>query len=94
MEYDLEKIENTVLALLSLTIHDESEFGCRAWKNIDWSVLDRLHERGFIDDPKNKNKSVWLTPDGMRRSRELFDEIFAQARQNNAMHRSRGSGIS
>jgi len=78
MEYDDDKIADTVLALLTLTVHEESEFGCRAWKNHDWSVLDRLHERGLIDDPKNKNKSVWLTPAGMERSRELFDELFAK----------------
>lgn len=78
MEYDQELIQNTVLALLSLTIHDESEFCFRAWKNYDWGVLDRLHELGYIDDPKNKNKSVLLTQEGMRRSRELFDELFAK----------------
>jgi len=82
MEYDQELIQNTVLALLSLTIHDESEFGCRAWKNFDWSVLDRLHELGNIDDPKNKNKSVLLTQEGMRRSRELFDRFFAKRASN------------
>ncbi|MFO1000690.1 MAG: DUF6429 family protein [Planctomycetaceae bacterium] len=78
MDYNHELIQDTVLALLSLTIHDESEFGCRAWKNHDWSVLDRLHERGYIDDPKNKNKSVLLTREGMRRSKELFDKLFAK----------------
>ena len=78
MDYYQELIQNTVLALLSLTIHDESEFGCRAWKNYDWSVLDRLHELGYIDDPKNKNKSILLTQEGMRRSRELFDKFFAK----------------
>jgi hypothetical protein len=78
MEYDDEKIADAVLALLTLTMHDESEFGCRAWKSHDWSIMDRLHERGFIDDPKNKNKSVWLTRAGMQRSRELFHELFAK----------------
>ncbi|MCA9194281.1 MAG: hypothetical protein KDB03_21075 [Planctomycetales bacterium] len=77
MEYDKDKIADTVLALLSLTMHDESELGCRAWKNHDWSVLNRLHERGLIDDPKNKNKSVLLTPAGVQRSRALFDELFS-----------------
>ena len=78
MEYDHDLIAETVLALLTLTMHDESELGCRAWKNLDWSTLDRLHELGYIDDPKNKNKSVWLTADGMRRARELFEELFAK----------------
>jgi hypothetical protein len=78
MEYDHDLIADTVLALLTLTLHDESEFGCRAWKNLDWSTLDRLHELGYIDDPKSKAKSVVLTPEGMRRSRELFDKLFAK----------------
>ncbi len=78
MEYDDDRIADTVLALLALTMHDESEFGCRAWKSHDWSVMDRLHEHGLIADPKNNKKSVWLTPAGMQRSRELFDELFAK----------------
>jgi hypothetical protein len=42
------------LALLYLTLHDRY----RAWKGFDWDVLNRLHERGFIEDPVNKTKSV------------------------------------
>ena len=79
MEFDKEKVADTVLALLSLTLHNETECGALAWKNYDWSVLDVLHERGLIDDPKNKNKSVWLTPDGVRESRRLFAEMFVDA---------------
>ena len=78
MEYDHDLIADTVLALLTLTMHDESGCGCRAWKNIDWDTMDRLYELGYIDDPKNKNKSVWLSPEGMRRSRELFDKLFVK----------------
>lgn len=78
MEYDDDKIADTVLALLTLTMHDESEFGCRAWKGYDWSVMNRLYERGYIDDPRNRNKSVHLTPTGMQRSQELFDEFFGK----------------
>ncbi|MDA0659548.1 MAG: DUF6429 family protein [Planctomycetota bacterium] len=78
MEYDDNKIADVVLALLSLTMHDESEFGCRAWKGHDWSVLDRLYEHGFISDPKNSSKSVWLTQAGVQRSQALFNELFAK----------------
>ena len=78
MEYDDDKIADTVLALLSMTMHDESEYGCRAYKNIAWSVMDQLHQRGFIDDPKNKSKSVRMTQIGMERSLELFDQMFAK----------------
>ena len=76
MEYDIEKIDNAVLALLSLTLHDEDQFGARAWKGHDWDALNRLHEKGYIGNPKSKNKSVVLTPEGVEESRRLFDELF------------------
>ncbi len=75
-EYDTDKIAETVLALLAMTIHDENEFGCRTWKNHDWSIMNRLHENGYISDPQTKYKSVTMTPDGMQRSRELFERMF------------------
>jgi len=71
-DYDRDKVDETVLALLWLTLHD----GHRAWKGHDWNVLARLHHRGYIDDPKNKAKSVLLTEEGERRSRELFARYF------------------
>ncbi len=78
MEYDQQKVDDAVLALLCLTMHDESEYGCRAWKGYDWSVMDRLHESGFIGNPKGTAKSVVLTPEGMERARKLFQELFAK----------------
>lgn len=70
---DEDKIDDTVLALLSLTLHD----GCRAWKGFDWKVLSRLYEKGMIDDPIGKAKSVVLTEEGLRRSDELLTAMFA-----------------
>jgi Domain of unknown function (DUF6429) len=49
------RIDQTVLALLYLGLHD----GVRAWKGFDWDVMNRLHERGFISDPRSKAKSVF-----------------------------------
>jgi hypothetical protein len=40
--------------------------------------MNRLHERGFISDPKSKSKSVQVTKEGLARGRKLFDEFFAQ----------------
>ena len=54
MEIDLNKIDDTVLGLLWLTLHDER----RAWKGFDWDAMDRLHKKGLITDPANKAKSV------------------------------------
>ncbi len=42
MEIDEEKIDEAVLALLYLTLHD----GGRAWKSFDWDAMNRLHEKG------------------------------------------------
>ena len=76
MKHDHQKIDDAVLALLALTLHDESEFGARAWKGHDWDVLGRLHEKGMIDNPVGKAKSVHLTREGLERCRQLFDDLF------------------
>ena len=57
MDYDENKVDEVVLALMNLTLHDE----IRAWKGFDFRVLDRLYEKGFIRDPKNRARSVVLT---------------------------------
>ena len=74
MEYDKDKVDDTVLALLYLTTIED--YGIRAWKSMDWGAMDRLFEKGYIDDPKNKNKSVLLTEEGAKRSEELFFQYF------------------
>jgi len=56
VEIDIDKIDEVALALLYLTMGDDGS-GMRAWKGIDWEVMDRLYEKGFIYDPKNKAKS-------------------------------------
>ena len=78
MKYDTNKIDQTVLALLSLTLHDVNESGGRAWKDHDWDVLNRLHEKGWIGDPVSKAKSVVLSPEAIEESRRLFDQFFAE----------------
>ena len=74
MEIDRDKIDDAVLALLWLTLHDER----RAWKGFDWDALERLHARGLIADPVNKAKSVILTDEGLRQSQELFQALFTR----------------
>jgi uncharacterized protein DUF6429 len=39
-------------------------------------VLGRLHDKGMIDDPFGKVKSVVFTEEGLQRSRELFGKMF------------------
>jgi hypothetical protein len=75
MNIDTAAIDDAVLALLYLTLHDHN----RAWKRFDWGALNRLHERGLIGDPVNKTKSVILTDDGLRESERLFKQHFVIA---------------
>ncbi|MHC5789698.1 DUF6429 family protein [Pseudomonas idahonensis] len=39
-------------------------------------MKNRLHEQGFISDPVNTNKSIWLTAQGLKRGRQLADRLF------------------
>lgn len=73
MDTDTDRIDDAVLALLYLTLHDHD----RAWKGFDWAALSRLHAKGLIDDPVNSAKSLTFTPNGLQRSRELFESMFA-----------------
>jgi hypothetical protein len=74
MALDTDRIDDTVLALLYLTLHDQD----RAWKGFDWDTLGRLHEKGMIDNPVGEAKSVAFTADGLRRSKELFEAMFTK----------------
>lgn len=74
MEQDAEKIDQAILALLYLTLHDEN----RAWKSFDWDAMNRLHEKGYIFDPVDKAKSVALTEEGLREAERLFNKLFAK----------------
>jgi hypothetical protein len=76
MEYDKDKVDNYTLALLFLVIHNESEHGARAWKGFDWDTMNRLHDKGFIDNPVSKAKSVVVTPEGCKKAKELFKKFF------------------
>ncbi|HWY88255.1 MAG TPA: DUF6429 family protein [Gemmataceae bacterium] len=74
MELDTNKIDDAVLALLYLGLHD----GARAWKGFDWEAMNRLHERGFITEPRGKAKSVVFTEDGLNRARRLLEKLFGK----------------
>lgn len=75
MNLDEDKIDDVVLALLQLTAHGDG-LATRAWKSQSWEVMDRLHQKGFISDPKGNAKSVVFTEEGLLRSRFLFEHIF------------------
>lgn len=75
-----DKVDELTLALLHLTSFDEHG-AVRSWKGHDWDVLNRLHERGWIGNPVSQAKSVIMTEEGARRSRELFEKHFGAAQQ-------------
>jgi hypothetical protein len=75
MDYDTDKVDDTVLALLFLTMHDDYT---RAWKGHDWDALDRLHAKGYISNPKSKAKSVVISEEGRTRAEMLFQRLFGK----------------
>jgi hypothetical protein len=77
MDYDPDKIDEAVLALLYLTMHD----GARAWKSFDWEAMNRLHEKGYISNPVGKAKSVILTEEGLKESERLFKKLFGKGEE-------------
>jgi uncharacterized protein DUF6429 len=74
MNEDPDKIDEAVLALLLLGLHDES----RAWKGHDWDALGRLHEKGYISNPASKSKSIVFTEEGLRQAERLFAKLFSK----------------
>ena len=76
IELDTDKMDQAVLAHLSLGRHD----GYRVWKGFDWAVMNRLHEKGYITDPVSKAHSVLLTEQGARESERLLRELFGRPR--------------
>ena len=72
MPLNTDKIDDAALALLYLTLHDNSW----AWKSLDWDAPDRLHDKGMIDNPASKRKSVAFTEEGLKRAKALFEEMF------------------
>jgi hypothetical protein len=80
MELDNNKIDDAVLALLYLGLHDEA----RAWKGFDWDAMDRLYGQGYISDPRGKAKSVVFTEEGFERAKWLLQELFGKCGESNA----------
>ena len=75
VEIDTAKVDEAVLAVLCLTLHDRTV----AWKTIDWDAMRRLHERGLISDPIGPQKSVVFTDEGLREAQRCFKKLFARA---------------
>jgi Domain of unknown function (DUF6429) len=77
MDYDENKVDEMVLALLYLTMF-KNRAECRAWKGHNWDAMERLHRKGFISDPQNKAKSVVMSDEGAERAEQLFKKHFSK----------------
>lgn len=75
MEYDKDKVDDMVLALIYLGMFSERSVR-RAWKSFDWDALDRLHEKGYISNPKSAAKSVVVNDSGAKLAESLFRKHF------------------
>jgi len=79
MKFDENKVDDATLALISLVM-EKDKYGVRAWKSFDWDTMNRLHEKGYISDPKSKAKSVAVTEEGERQAEKLFEQMFGLSR--------------
>lgn len=78
MEYDADRLDEIVLALLHLNSFTDHGI-TRAWKGFDWDSLERLHSKGLISDPKSKARSVVISDEGARLAEELFAKHLGSA---------------
>ena len=74
MEFDERKVQDAVLALMYLTLHKDH----RAWKSFDWDAMHGLYERGMIQNPISKAKSVILTEEGEVEAKRLAQNLFGK----------------
>lgn len=80
-DINAQKLAEAALAILSLTLHGDG----RVWKSLDWDLMNLLHEKGWIVEPRTKAKSVMLTEEGERLAREFLRQHFGRvdrARRN------------
>ena len=77
MKYDQDKVDEMTLARLYLVSTKLKEGpGARAWKGFDGETLNRLYEKGWIEEPKTKSMSLLVTEDGYKKSEQLFMKHF------------------
>ena len=74
MDIDTDKLDAAALAILSLTLHD----GSRVWKGIGWDITDRLFQKGLIENPASKAKSLVLTKQGLELAKRALEEQFGK----------------
>jgi hypothetical protein len=76
-DFDHDKLCEVALAFLALTAF-RSNHATRAWKGMDWDVLDLLFRHGWISGPKGPAKSVILTDEGERLAETFLRQHFGR----------------
>lgn len=71
MEYDKDKADELTLALMYIVMSKERDGG-RAWKGFDLQILTRLHRKGWIAEPKLREMTLTVTPEGVRKAEEMY----------------------
>jgi len=74
-DLDHDRLCEAALAILCMTMHTDHGV-TRAWKGMDWDLLDALFERGWIENPKGKAKSVVITGSGAEFAEEFLKRHF------------------
>ena len=74
MDTDTDKLDAAALTNLSLTLHA----GSRVWKEIDWDITGRLFEKGLIENPASKAKSLVVTEQGLELAKRALEEQFGK----------------
>jgi hypothetical protein len=76
IEYDLGKVDEITLALLWLTSFKNAD-GVTSLEGPRPANDGSTLPKGYLSDPKSKAKSVVLSEEGEKRSRELFAKHFS-----------------
>jgi len=74
-DIDEQKLAEAALAILSLNLH-EGAGESRAWKGMNWDLLDVLYKKGWIYDPVGKQKSVVFTEEGEELATKFMKKHF------------------
>ena len=72
-----EKLAEAALAILSLSSFTDA-YRVRAWKGINWDVMNMLFEKEWISDPVGKQKSVVITEEGAKLAEQFLEKHFGE----------------
>ncbi len=74
---DEDRLCEAGLAILGLTA-SKTHGVARAWKGMDWDLMELLHRRGWIEDPVGKARSVVFTERGEQLAAEFLNRHFGK----------------